>query len=609
MSTPTGAPHNIDSNRPNRAKAKKTPPSSPKKSLAGLLIVFLALIGGIAATDSWLPKLGLDLEGGREVVLEPVVTGGSSVNESQVKQAVDIIRNRVDASGTAEAEVTTLGARNIVVSIPGNPSRQVLDSLSRSSQLDFRAVVATAQGSKQGQSPYRLPEVIKSSGANQATPSASASASPSASSSGGSSSPAPSSSGSSKDVLPSAYKQAGPENASDTAWGEQKVDAAWVKAGIASSNMTYNQLLQVYACTPSYQEVAASIPANKPVVVCSKEGNEKLLLGPVEVKGADLTDASSGMATNQQGNQTGEIAVDLKLNGEGKTAFANVTRRVALLPEPRNRFAITVDGQSISAPNVREPLTSGQAQITGGFTAESGKLLADSLKFGALPMSFKELTSDQLSPELGSDQLTKGIIAGAIGLGLVVLYSLFQYRALGLVTVASLLVAAAMTYLAVTLLGSVNNFRLSMAGVTGLIVAIGITADSFIVYFERVRDEVRSGRPLRAAVDTGWARAKRTIIISDAVNFLAAAVLYVLSESTVKAFAFTLGLTTLIDLLVVMLFTHPVVALLARTKFFGNGHPASGLDPERLGARTATYAGRGRVTLADRRRAAQEGTA
>ena len=185
-----------------------------------------------------------------------------------------------------------------------------------------------------------------------------------------------------------------------------------------------------------------------------------------------------------------------------------------------------------------------------------------------------------------------------------------QYRALGLVTVASLLVAAAMTYLAVTLLGSLNNFRLSMAGVTGLIVAIGITADSFIVYFERVRDEVRAGRPLRAAVETGWTRAKRTIIISDAVNFLAAAVLYVLSESTVKAFAFTLGLTTIIDIVVVMFFTHPVLALLARTKFFGGGHPASGLDPARLGARQAAYAGRGRVTIADRRRAAaQEETA
>ena len=372
--------------------------------------------------------------------------------------------------------------------------------------------------------------------------------------------------------------------------------------------MTYDQLLQVYACTPAFQQVAASIANDKPTVVCSKEGDEKLLLGPVEVKGSQLSDASSGQATNAQGNQTGEIAVDLTLDGEGKTAFGNVTRRVALLQEPRNRFAITVDGQSISAPSVREPLTSGKAQITGGFTADSGKLLADSLKFGALPMSFKELTSDQISPQLGSDQLSKGLLAGAIGFALVILYSLIQYRALGLVTVASLLVAAGLTYLAVTLLGSVNNFRLSMAGVTGLIVAIGITADSFIVYFERVRDEVRSGRPLRSAVETGWSRAKRTIIISDAVNFLAAAVLYVLSESTVKAFAFTLGLTTIIDLVVVMLFTHPVLALLARTKFFGNGHPASGLDPQRLGARTAMYAGRGRLTLADRRRAAQEGT-
>lgn len=603
--TPGGTPHNIDSNRPGPSKAKKQVATNPKKGLALLLALFLALIGGIAATGHWTPKLGLDLEGGREVVLEPVVTGGKSVGESQVKQAVDIIRNRVDATGTSEAEVTTLGAKNIVVSIPGNPSRQVLDSLSRSSQLDFRAVIASAQGSKQGQSPYTIPQVIKGSGSS----SSSAPSSASSGASNGSSSANPSSSSSSKDVLPSAYKQAGPQNASDPAWGEEKVDAAWVKAGIATPTMTYNQLLQAYACTPSYQEVAASIPSNRPVVMCSKEGNEKLLLGPVEVKGADLTDASSGMATNQQGNQTGETAVDLTLNSKGKTAFANVTRRVALLQEPRNRFAITVDGQSISAPSVREPLTSGKAQITGGFTAESGKLLADSLKFGALPMSFKELTSDQLSPELGSDQLTKGLIAGAIGLGLVVLYSLLQYRALGLVTVASLLVAAGLTYLAVTLLGSVNNFRLSMAGVTGLIVAIGITADSFIVYFERVRDEVRTGRPLRAAVETGWARAKRTIIISDAVNFLAAAVLYVLSESTVKAFAFTLGLTTLIDLAVVMLFTHPVLALLARTKFFGNGHPASGLDPKRLGARTATYAGRGRVTLADRRRAAQEGTA
>ena len=250
------------------------------------------------------------------------------------------------------------------------------------------------------------------------------------------------------------------------------------------------------------------------------------------------------------------------------TAFANVTRRVALLQEPRNRFAITVDGQSISAPNVREPLTSGQAQITGGFTAESGKLLADSLKFGALPMSFKELTSDQLSPELGSDQLTKGIIAGAIGLGLVVLYSLFQYRALGLVTVASLLVAAAMTYLAVTLLGSVNNFRLSMAGVTGLIVAIGITADSFIVIYERIKDEVRKGKTFRSASASGWDRAKDTVVTGNMVTLIGAVIIYFLAVGDVKGFAFTMGLTTIFDLLVTFLVTAPLMILASRNPFW-----------------------------------------
>lgn len=601
--------HKIDTGVGRRpAKAK---PASPKALLAGLLAVFVVLIGGVAATSDWTPKMGLDLEGGREVVLEPQLAGGQSINSSQVKQAVDIIRNRVDATGTAEAEVSTLGANNIAVAIPGNPSQQVLDSLSRSSQLNFRAVIASAAGSKQGTSPYTLPQV---------SPKPSASASPSASSSSGSASPssasspsaspsASSSSSSSKDTLPAAFKTAGPANGSDPAWGNQKVDKTWVDAGLASSDMTYNQLLSVFACTPTDQEIASKAPSNKPSVMCSQDGTRKYLMGPVEVAGSSISDATSGFATNQQGQQTGQTAVNLTLDSKGSKAFSNVTQRLAQLQGDRNSFAITVDGQVISAPGVQNAITNGQAQITGGFTQESGKLLADSLKFGALPMSFKEMTSDQVSPELGSDQLKKGLIAGAIGFGLVVLYSLIQYRALGLLTVASLVIAAAISYLSVVLLGSLNNFRLSMAGVTGLIVAIGITADSFIVYFERVRDEVRTGRPLRAAVQTGWTRAKRTIIISDAVNFLAAAVLYLLSESTVKAFAFTLGLTTIIDLIVVMLFTHPMLLLLSRTKFFGGGHPASGLDPKRLGARTATYAGRGRVTIADRRRAAQEGTA
>jgi preprotein translocase subunit SecD len=201
-----------------------------------------------------------------------------------------------------------------------------------------------------------------------------------------------------------------------------------------------------------------------------------------------------------------------------------------------------------------------------------------------------------------------GLVAGIIGFILVFLYSLAQYRALGLVTIASIIIAGMLTFVSIALLGWSHNFRLDMAGVTGLIVAIGVTADSFIVYFERIRDEVREGRPLRAAVDTGWKRARRTIFAADGVNFLAASILYVLASSNVRGFAFTLGLTTLIDLLVVVMFTHPLVALLANTKFFGGGHRLSGLDPERLGAKTVRYAGRGRVSVPRPAAAATEGS-
>ncbi|MGZ4636240.1 preprotein translocase subunit SecD, partial [Oryzihumus sp.] len=257
----------------------------------------------------------------------------------------------------------------------------------------------------------------------------------------------------------------------------------------------------------------------------------------------------------------------------------------------------------LSAPVTQSAITAGTASITGNFTEASAKTLADQLKFGALPMSFTPQTEEQVSPTLGTDQLQKGLLACLIGLLLVVIYSLFQYRALGFVTVASLVIASLLTYVTVALLGWSHGFRLTLAGVTGLIVSIGITADSFIVFFERVRDEVREGRHLRQAVETGWARARRTILVADGVNMLAAMVLYILATSNVRGFAFTLMLTTIIDVAVVFLFTHPIVAILANTKFFGEGHKWSGFDPERLGAKQPLYAGRGRVTIAARRAA------
>ena len=243
-----------------------------------------------------------------------------------------------------------------------------------------------------------------------------------------------------------------------------------------------------------------------------------------------------------------------------------------------------LDGKVISAPSMNGLILDGRPSITGNFDQESSKALADQLKYGALPLSFTVVSSDTISATLGSQQLQIGLIAGLIGLALVALYSLISYRALGFVIIASLIVMGVLTYVMLCILSWRMGFRLSLAGVAGLIVTIGFTADSFIVYFERIRDELRDGKSITGAVEDGWARAKRTIYISKSINILAAVVLYILADATVKGFAFTLGLTTLIDILIFVIFTHPVMQLLARTKFFGGGHPLSGLDPMALGA-------------------------
>ena len=333
--------------------------------------------------------------------------------------------------------------------------------------------------------------------------------------------------------------------------------------------------------------------AKLPFATCGDDGAQ-YILGPVEVEGSRITGATAGLQTNSQGQTSNSWEVNLSFDGTGADQFGAVTSRLVNLPAPRNQFAIVLDNVVISAPRTLSAITGGQAQITGNFTQETSQSLANQLRFGALPISFVVQTESSISATLGDEQLRRGLLAGLIGLGLVVLYSLLQYRALGLVTVASLTIAGAITYGLVLLLGWRQGLRLSLPSVAGLIVAIGITADSFIVYFERVRDEVREGRTLAAAVELAWARARRTILISDAVSFLAAVVLYLLAVGGVRGFAFTLGLTTIVDIVVVFLFTKPMVTLLSRTRFFGGGHRLSGFDAQHLG-RAVAYAGRGRV--------------
>jgi len=578
----------------------------PLRTLAALFVIVFGLYGLLGAVSTWgeaqrSPKLGLDLEGGTQLILQPKIVGNQTINEGQITKAVDIIRQRVDGSGVAEAEVTTQGGNNIVVSLPGSPDKATIASLQKSSQLRMRPVlvagsatptpVPTPTGTATGtatatSSPTASATTKPTSKASGTATSAAKSVFPQALSAATTPAPTPTTAGATAN--PTTAPTGKPTNPSDLAWVTPDVEAAYT--ALDCNN-------------PKDVEAIVDDPA-KPMETCSADGLTKYILGPAEVFGSDITDATSGQQ-QLSGGSSGVWEVRLSLNSAGSKAFCDQTSRIVVLPAPRNRSAVVLDNRVITDPVPNSALCAGNASITGSFTAASSKVLADQLKFGALPMSFKLETRDDISPTLGGDQLRRGLLAGAIGLLLVIVYSLFQYRALGLVTVSSLVIAAAITYAAVTLFGWSHGFRLTMAGVTGLIVSIGITADSFIIYFERVRDEVRDGRALRAAVETGWVRGRRTILISDAVNFLAAVVLYVLAASNVRGFAFTLMLTTIIDIVVVMLFTHPLLSILANTKFFGEGHKWSGLDPERLGARTVTYAGRGRVTIAARRAAAE----
>jgi preprotein translocase subunit SecD len=566
--------------------------TAARRSLLFLLAIVLVL-GGLLAGAVYLsdaktqPKLGLDLEGGTQIILEPKTAAGQSVSTEQLNQARDIIVQRVDAGGVSGAEVTTQGDRNIVVSIPEIPTQEVRDAISKSSQLQFRPVLAVAAGAPQ-------PAVTPSpSGTATGSPSPSASTTPTTASSA-----SPTNNSAVPDALmaptpspsASASPTASPSAATTGATPTDPTDLAWISPAL-------QQAFDDLDCSnPQALDNIVDDPT-KPLVTCGDDDGAKYILGPVAVSGDKISDATSGYQSNQQGNVTSEVEIALSLNGDGAKQYADISRKMVALPEPQNQLAATLDSRVIVAPRFNEAILDGRASITGGFTLESARALSDQLKFGALPLSFVEQTSIDISPTLGSEQLRYGLIAGLIGLLLVVGYSLLQYRALGFVTVASILVAGLITYLTITILGWSHNYRLDMAGVTGLIVAIGFTADSFIVYFERVRDELRDGRSLAAAVETGWNRAKRTILVADGVNFLAALTLYALASSSVRGFAFTLGLTTLIDLLVVFLFTHPVLTLLARRPFFRDGHAWSGLDPRRLGVPTSVrYAGRGRFT-------------
>jgi preprotein translocase subunit SecD len=594
-----------------------------------LLILIVAMLLGVLGPKLFAPSqwehrfkvgLGLDLSSGTQVTLRAQTLTGKAPSTDEMNAAVGVIESRVNGTGNSGAQVQPQGPNLLVVTVPGKGSQQTIELVSSTALLMFRQVLLYEP---YGATNTPVPAASASPGATPpgATPSASGSPSATATPSASSTSTAKTSA----KILPAASASASPSasaggtaspsgsaspSSSASAGASPSASPSSPAAGSAAGNasLVHKDVLAKFnklVCKPGDTQAwkaqvgyLTTTPYNNPdvqVVACGSVGQGqwgKFALDVAKVRGTQVTAASAGLSTTSN-----QWQVNLTLNGQGAAAFSTLTSRLyndyyaagqsgdqnsAVL----NQVAIALDGNVVSSPQIQGAIAGGNAQITGSFTQAEATQLQNELKFGSVPLDLKTLFVSSVSAQVGRNQLDAGLIAAAIGLLLVVMYSFFYYRGLGLVSVSSLLIAGTITYLAVVLLSLYQNFTLELAGIAGLIVAIGITADSFVIYFERLRDEVREGKQLRPAVESGWKRARRTILVSDTVSFLAALLLYYFAIGEVKGFAYTLGLTVLIDIVVVFGFTKPMVTLLARTKFFGNGHPMSGLDPARLGAKT-----------------------
>jgi len=620
----------------------RKPVSRPGRALAALAVLIIVMLLAIVGKDVVSPgnwrhdfkvQLGLDLAGGTSVTEEAQTISGKAPSASDMAQARAIMIARVNGAGFSGAQVQQQGSNNMVVTVPGANTQKVVRLVGTTAQLLFRQVLLVGNSNSTA-SPSTTPPTSPNP-SSSSTPGASSSPSAKASSS-------PSTKASSSPKAAGAPGPAAQSGGHGLASGSRLLAASKPKPGKSGKPAANSTPSPSTSPSPAPSTPAASQPVGDPslinaatlkifnklncanknwrqqigyttsfydnpnnqIVTCNFNPNigfgsgTKIVLDKAKVLGKDVTGAQAGTASSQS-SLSSKWQVNVSLNRQGTAAFGALTSQLvskyyrgATTSSPLDDVAIVLDGQIVSAPQIQQAIPGGNAQITY-FPQAEAQNLANQLNYGALPVTFKQQNIESVSPELGRNQLTAGLIAAAIGLGLVVIYSFLYYRGLGLVSVSSLIVAGILAFLSVVLLSkySSSGFSLSLSGIAGLIVAIGITADSFVVYFERLRDEVRDGKSLRPAVESGWKRARRTILVSDTVSFLAALLLWYFSISDVKGFAFTLGLTTIIDVVVVFLFTKPMVTILARTKFFSIGHPLSGLDPARLGARTPWRSG------------------
>jgi len=569
--------------------------SNPGRALALVLILLAILYGAMALGHTYSPALGLDLRGGTTVTLTAKETvSGAKITKANLDTAVAIMRERVNGAGVGNADVATEGTRNIVVSVPGKNTEGVLKNIGETALLSIRQVY---ESNAPGTSGTDVPDTSSTTPSTAPTPQPSAAGS-TAPSAGTSPSAAASPSGAASPKSMGGVGESGSGfKAQPAAFVHQAASgapSAPASAPASETPSTSGTAAKKPETTPSAAELAeyASLDCTKPenqqgnsakddpnkfLVTCGNPDGSpvwyKYILHPTLIPGSGVSTASAQYAT--QGSPGWTVQLTFK-SGPAKTWADFTSKHIGTLT------SIVLDGNVFSTEVIQGAIT-GPTQISGNFSHKQASDLANVLKYGALPLAFDQATAQTISPTLGSAQLHAGLLAGVIGLILVLLYSFFYYRGLSLVTVTSLALSAAIQYPIIVLLGKGIGYTLTLAGIAGLIVAVGVTADSFIVFFERLRDEVREGNTLRSAVEKGWVRARRTIVSADLVSLIAAVILYWLAIGDVRGFAFTLGLSTFVDLFIVFFFTKPLITLLGRTKFFGNGHRLSGLDASRLG--------------------------
>lgn len=560
--------------------ASSSTPVYPYRYLA----LFLALLIGLymlvflTGNREAKPKLGIDLQGGTRVTLTARTPDGSKPTRDALDQALQIISSRVNGLGVSGSEVVIDGD-NLVITVPGNDGNEARN-LGQTARLYIRPVIgqpipvdavkkpapgtpgAAAPGAPPAGNPAAPP------GGGPGAPPGAAPVSPA---------PAPGSPAPQPRPFPleptptpplppgqptpppvpgATAPLPGPPDPRQDLAGRIKFE----KELRQSNNQNLLLISVQYMAGRCDQEdvLAGNDDPDLPLVTCSQDQKYVYILDKSIISGDQIKDAVSGFD-----QQSGAYVVDLEFKDGAATTWGDFTAA-----NIGTQTSFTLDSQVVSAPQIREAIPGGRTQISGGdppFTVESSKQLANVLKYGSLPLSFESSEAETVSATLGLTSLRAGMIAGGIGLAMVLLYSLLYYRVLGLLTALSLVASGAMVFALLVLLGRYINYTLDLAGIAGLIIGIGTTADSFVVFFERIKDEIREGRSFRSAVPRGWARARKTILSGNAVSFLAAAVLYFLAVGQVKGFAFTLGLTTILDVLVVFTVTWPLVYLASKS--------------------------------------------